>query len=873
MIYRFIDDQGSFVVPRDPQSFSLYFPLCDAAGSILSSISPNLAGDIKKDNERFLTIPASFEDVRNNLLCRREFFVRANGKLFRLSMPRPGDRAEYGLLYQKLTKRLPGLSAEILTFVPHDIPVELTRIRLTNSSKKKIDIVPTSFLALFGRSEKNLRDHRHVSSLLNRVFLKKNGLLLRPSMIFDEKGHTVNTTGYFVYGYEGQGRAPQGQFPTLDSFLGTSDILAPDAVEKDRAPFTRHLPEFDGKEACGAFRFSTARLKPGESREYVLIAGISPAGQDGEGLFRKLDRPGKVEAAFARTRKYWCNYGGSVGFEFGDRDYTNWLRWVKLQPALRKLFGCSFLPHFDYGKGGRGWRDLWQDALGLLLTEPDKSRRLISESFRGVRVDGSNATIITSGGDFIADRNRINRVWMDHGVWPYLTTRLYVHRTGDLGFLLRDTTYFRDHQLRRAKEIDNSFAGKDFLLRDRTGKPYRGSILEHILIQTLVQFFNVGSHNVTLLENADWNDGLDMAPDKGESAVFSFMYAHNIRDLIVLLEALKSKQSSVSLMEELVLLLDRVRGEPVDYSDWRGKRGRLEKYFDRTRAVSGRKAAVDIDSLIADLDAKWCHSFAWLGSKEWLPEGFFNGYYDNKGRRVEGTARGKTRMTLQTQVFGIMSGVASGAQVRKAWKAVGKNLRDRRLGGFRLNTDFGGVQMDLGRAFGFSYGDKENGGFFSHMAVMFAFALFKRGFISEGSEVLSSIYSMAQSDRAGIPPSIPEYFDSRGKGKYLYLTGSASWYIYTLTEQVLGIEFLLGKLLISPRLTADSFRRGPVKACFSFKGKAVAITYSVSRPAGGALRVKEIFLNGRKVARSSRGFLIDPSLFTRSQNTVSVCLV
>ena len=41
-------------------------------------------------------------------------------------------------------------------------------------------------------------------------------------------------------------------------------------------------------------------------------------------------------------------------------------------------------------------------------------------NFGGVRMDGTNATIIGSGKEagavqFIADRNNIARVWMDHG--------------------------------------------------------------------------------------------------------------------------------------------------------------------------------------------------------------------------------------------------------------------------------------------------------------------------------------------------------------------------------------------------------------------------------------------------------------------------
>ncbi len=36
-------------------------------------------------------------------------------------------------------------------------------------------------------------------------------------------------------------------------------------------------------------------------------------------------------------------------------------------------------------------------------------------------------------------------------------------------------------------------------------------MLEHLLIQHLTEFFNVGEHKCMLLEGADWNDGMDMA--------------------------------------------------------------------------------------------------------------------------------------------------------------------------------------------------------------------------------------------------------------------------------------------------------------------------------------------------------------------------
>lgn len=776
MIYKFIDDKGTFVV-RDPHKYDLYFPLTDKDGKLLSSISPNLGGDIKRDNEHFLTPPASIEDIRSNLLCRRDFFIKTGNEIIRLSYPHD-DLVEAGFLYHKVIKMAHGLRIEVLNFVPFDKAVEVMHISITNKRNRDIEITPTSFIPLYGRSEKNIRDHRHVSSLLNRVELDRYGIFLKPTMIFDEKGHIENKTIYYALGYEDNGKAPAGQFPTLGMFYGEGDLIFPDSIEKDVKPASKKLPGFDGKEACAAFRFNRKRLKKGGKVEYILVMGIDDDRKNINKIFKSLNSPAKVGRSLEATKKYWQRYLSRPKLDFKDGDFNNWLKWVKMQPTLRKLFGNSFLPHFDYGKGGRGWRDIWQDALTLLLTEPDKAKDFISNGFRGVRLDGSNATVITGDGRFIADRNKLSRVWMDHGIWPYLTTRLYIQKTGDAGFILRDCEYFRDHQLKRARATDKDFDQPDFVQRNISERIYKGSILEHILIQNVVQFFNVGEHNIIRLENADWNDGLDMASARGESVAFSFMYAYNLRDICSVLERLKKKRKRVKLLAEFPLLLDTL-GAPVDYNNYKERQKRLDEYLEDVKYISGRTVEVEITGLIKDLRKKSDHLFAWLRRKEWLAgAGFFNGYYDNKGRRVEG----KGRMLLQSQVFAIMSGCATDSQIRKTWISIKKYLKDPELGGFRLGTDFRTIYMDLGRAFGFTYGDKENGAFFNHMNVMLANALYKRGFIKEGREVFDSIYKMATDDRARIYPMIPEYFNNEGRGLYFYLTGSASWYIYTLME-------------------------------------------------------------------------------------------
>ena len=57
-------------------------------------------------------------------------------------------------------------------------------------------------------------------------------------------------------------------------------------------------------------------------------------------------------------------------------------------------------------------------------------------------------------GKFQADRNKISRVWMDHGVWPLFTLNLYINQTGDLSILDEEVSYWKDAQIERAKRID-----------------------------------------------------------------------------------------------------------------------------------------------------------------------------------------------------------------------------------------------------------------------------------------------------------------------------------------------------------------------------------------------------------------------------------
>jgi cellobiose phosphorylase len=828
--WEFIDHAGSFSLAEPHKSSYLYFPLANECG-MMSSITPILNGDIKTGQNAFFSVPAAAEDLHHSKYGRN-FWVYIHGvgawsaagvsslqaaKLFSCGTDE-NARLEAGFLWHRLireNKNL-GIKSEIINFVPaNNSKVELMRVCITNTGMERITITPTAAIPVYGRSADNIRDHRHVTSLLGRTHTMEAGIEVQPVMTFDERGHKQNQLSYNVYGVDESGSFPTGTFPCLQEFIGEGGCLEwPECIVTNKRDAILPGDTIEGYEAIGALRFKDEDLMPGESRTYIIMLSVTESRQGAEDAVKEYLSAKWFQRQLSRNMQFWEEELGTIGFNSSDPKFDLWMKWVSLQPVLRRIYGCSFMPHHDYGKGGRGWRDLWQDCLALLLMEPGTVRSQLLNNFGGIRMDGTNATIIgKKSGEFIADRNNISRVWSDHGVWPLFTTLLYINQSGDLDFLSEQQVYFKDRLVMRCRDLDSDWT-QEYGNRQKcgNGEVYTGSILEHILIQNLAAFFNVGENNNIRLENADWNDALDMACDKGETVAFTAFYAGNLIEAGKLLKELQKKNSiqQVELASETVILLDTL-GKCIDYNSPEEKTAVLQKYLEACRySISGTKVSCAIDRLIADIERKAVWLKEHIGKNEWVKSAtgyeWFNGYYDNSGKKVEGDHQSGARMTLTGQVFPVMMGIAAEEQVEKVVAAVERYLFDKKLQGYRLNTDFKEIQPDLGRCFGFAYGHKENGAIFSHMVVMYAAALYRRGFVTEGYKVIESLYLLsADFEKARIYPGIPEYFNDKGRGMYHYLTGSASWLLLVLLNDVYGVRGGFGDLVLEPKLKREQF--------------------------------------------------------------------
>ena len=167
----------------------------------------------------------------------------------------------------------------------------------------------------------------------------------------------------------------------------------------------------------------------------------------------------------------------------------------------------------------------------------------------------------------------------------------------------------------------------------------------------------------------------------------------------------------------------------------------------------------------------------------------------------------------------------------------------------------------MGRMFGFAYGEKENGAVFSHMAVMYANALYQRGFAREGWKALKALaYTALDFDTSHIYPGIPEYFRGDGRGMYHYLTGAASWFMLTMITEVFGVRGAAGDLILHPKLLSEQFdQKGIASIQLTFSGKVLHISYiNKSGKDYGSYTVSAAQCDGTKLEVCEHSYAVIP---------------
>ncbi len=788
-----------------------YFPLFNRLG-MRSAITPYFQGDLKLDQHHYALSPVSELDLYK-LSQSRNVIFEIDGKRFDLNGSRAHqqeDRLEVEVspMYQKVFRTHKNHQIITTSFVAKDELIECHEVVYRNLTNKKQKVKALVAMPLYGRSADNIRDHRHVTSLLNKVYTHEYSVSLKPTLLFNEKGHFKNDVSYGVSALSSDMNVI-GFIPTMEQYLNGGSYEYPRYNQ-----LTDKHQQINGYECMGGIQFDEIEVHPHASIKLYIGIEISQSDFEESKYQKYLTEKGFHDALRVVVNDF-DDYLNHFNFEIENEETTNMIKWVVLQPLLRRYFGNSFLPHHDYGHGGKGWRDLWQDLLGMIMTGDKEVYQLLFDNFRGVRIDGSNATIIgDEPGEFIADRNSITRVWSDHGAWPLITVSMYIDETNDIEFLLKKQTYFFDQFTHYTHQK----------LKEAPTIKYEGTILEHLLLQNLVPIHHKGKHGYIKIEDADWNDGLDMAKEHGETIAFTHMYINNlrtIRDYVY-----KIEEYEFEFFEDLFILLE--------------KDADLNQFFDNVADFKGKKKLINKTLLIDQLD-EIIEPYLKFIQEDAFKYDRYEAYYDHEGKLLDN----KETVNLTGQAMALLSKTATKEQASKIAKKTKEVLFDPLNGGYHLNSPY---DSHMGRGFQFAYNHKENGAVFSHMAMMYAYGLYQYDLVPYAREAIFALMHRAQGGDSEVLVGIPEYFTEQGVGKYSYLTGSASWLLKVLRTEVFGIHMNLGVLHLEPKLMRKDFIHDRAKIKTTIQGRLINVTYHNPKHLEyGNYKIKEIVMSGHVV--------------------------
>ncbi len=289
----------------------------------------------------------------------------------------------------------------------------------------------------------------------------------------------------------------------------------------------------------------------------------------------------------------------------------------------------------------------------------------------------------------------------------------------------------------------------------------------------------------------------------------------------------------------------------------------LQVYAEAARHLGNSEEAAWANTRREELDGS-IRRWAWDG--EW----FLRGFHED-GMKLGARECPEGQIFLNAQTWAVISGAASPEQASSAMKSVEQ----------RLATEYGLALCDppyttstdhnVVRAALMNPGLKENGGIFVHTQGWAVMAECMLGHGDLAYRYLRSYLPAAFNTRAEIREIEPYVLcqsthskasPKHGASRIPWLSGSATWTYYAITQHLLGIQPEVGGLRIDPRIPG-SWRRFTVKR--RFRGSQFSIL--VENPAGVQHGVKRVVLNGETID----GNLI-PADLMRPENSVEVTM-
>ncbi len=712
----------------------------------------------------------------------------------------------HGLSYSKIKGSKNGVTAEVLFFVPLKTHAEVQKLTLSNTSKETKKIKLFSFIewALWNAAT----DMENFQRNLSTGEVEIDGSELYHKTEYKERRdhyayYSVNTP---IQGFDTDRETFIGMY---NGFEGPQAVLAGKpgmSVAHGWSPIASHYIEVE--------------LQPGESKDYVFVLGYIENKEEekweSKGVINKIkaketiakfNTTEKVDAAFSELKNYWGNLLSIYSVQSGDDKMDRMVNiWNQYQCMVTFNFSRS-ASFFESGIGrGMGFRDSNQDLIGFVHQIPERARERIIDIASTQFPDGGcyhQYQPLTKRGN-----NDIGGGFNDDPMWLILGTISYIKETGDFGIL--DEMVPFDNDISIAK-----------------------SLFDHLTISFDHVVNNLGPHKLPLIGRADWNDCLNLncfSNDPNES----FQTTENKTE--------GSKAESL-MIAGLFVVYGR------DYVELCKKLGKTDE------AERAQKHVEDMVEAVKE--------HGWDG--DWYLRA-----YDYYGKKVGSKDNEEGKIFIESQGWCTMAGIGiEEGMCEKALDSVKERL-DCEYGIVLNNPPFSKYIIEYGEISSYPAGYKENAGIFCHNNpwVMIGETLIGRG--ERAWEYFKKICPAYLEDISDLHKTEPYVYSQMiagkdafkpGEAKNSWLTGTASWNFYTISQYILGIKPHYDGLEIDPCIPKDW-------SGYNISRKFRGATYNIRVKNNGVSKgVKEISINGQKI----EGNLI-PEQPSGSVNNIEVTL-
>jgi len=661
----------------------------------------------------------------------------------------PLDKYEcrHGMNYTSIEGVKNGVSAKVLFFVPLKTWAEVQKLTLTNNSEvvKKLKLFSFTEWCLWNAAADMENFQRNFSTGEVEV---EGSVLYHKTEYKERRDHyafySVNAP---IKGFDTDRETFFGLYNGFEEPQVVADGNPTNTVAHGWSPIASHCIEVE--------------LQPGESKDFVFVLGYVENAEDekweskgvinktkAKATIEKFDTAEKVDAAFADLRKYWDNLLSVYQLKSGEEKLDRMVNiWNQYQCMITFCFSRS-ASFFESGIGrGMGFRDSNQDLIGFVHQIPERARERIIDIASTQFQDGGcyhQYQPLTKRGN-----NDIGGGFNDDPMWLILGTISYIKESGDFSILDEMVPFDNDMSVAR-------------------------TLFDHLTVSFDHVVNNLGPHGLPLIGRADWNDCLNLncfSNDPNES----FQTTENKTE--------GSKAESL-MIAGLFVVYGR------DYVELCNK---LKKTGEAARAQK------DVDQMIEAIK-----QHGWDG--DW-----FLRAYDYYGRKIGSNECEEGKIFIESNGWCTMAGIGiEEGLCEKALDSV-KERMDTEFGIVLNNPAFTKYYIEYGEISSYPAGYKENAGIFCHNNpwIMIGETVLGRGDqaweyyrkicpsylenISELHKTEPYVYAQMVAGKDSYKP---------GEAKNSWLTGTASWNFYAISQYILGIQPDYDGLKVDPCIPA-----------------------------------------------------------------------